>query len=290
MAHKLPKIVINPIGGLANRMRALASGISLALELASPYEIVWCRNRELNARFEDIFKISPEVKDKVVYPSAIKYNLLYSVPRKQNLFVSAISARSSFGVTLRDYVQPLQNLILHDRYDEIKALVKDSLDNGKDTLIQGGTPFYPYTSGFYRHLFIPVDSIRKRVEEIMTRLGKDSIGIHIRRSDNAQSILHSPDSLFIREIEDALKRNPDVRFYLATDDEPTKSKFKGLYGDRIICSESVADRNSIRGIEDAATEMFALSNTSRIIGSFYSSFSEAAATLGGRPFSQVCEI
>ncbi|MDE5839199.1 MAG: hypothetical protein K2H39_09095 [Paramuribaculum sp.] len=289
MAHDIPKIVFNPIGGLANRMRVLASGISLAVELDCPYEIVWYRNWELNARFEDIFKISPEIKDKIVYPDAIKYNLLYSVPRKRNLFVSDILSRSYFGVTLRDCTKPLQDLILYDKYDETKTLVRKSLEKGKNAFIQGGIQFYPYTTQLYRHLFTPVDSISKRVEELITRLGKDSIGIHIRRTDNTQSILHSPDFLFIREINDALKRNPDVRFYLATDDEPTKLKFKELYGDRIIYSESEADRNSITGIKDAATEMFVLSHTSRIIGSFYSSFSEAAATLGGKQLSQVCK-
>lgn len=287
MNNLSPKVVINPVGGLANRMRALASGLSLAGELNCDYEIVWFRNWELNARIEDIFEVPPEITARTIYPSVLRYNLLYSVPRKQNLYISGLSSRSSFGLTLRDSEVPLRELALNDKYDEIKSLVKGTLNNGKNTLLQAGIPFYPYDAEFYRNLFMPVKEIRKRVDRIMSRLGKESIGIHIRRSDNKESIRYSPDSLFIEEMNATIKLNPEVQFYLATDDEPTKIKFRELYGSKIIFSDSKADRATTAGIVDAATEMFALSQTSRIIGSFYSSFSEAAATLGGKPFSQV---
>lgn len=102
------------------------------------------------------------------------------------------------------------------------------------------------------------------------------------------SIKHSPDSLFLSEIEKILQAVPGTKFYLATDSEETKEKFKQTFGDEtIICSPRPASRKSLAGIKDAVEELFTLANASQIIGSFYSSFSEAASLLGSTPLRQL---
>ena len=78
-----------------------------------------------------------------------------------------------------------------------------------------------------------------------------------------------------------------MKFYLATDDEATKARFKKRYGTRVVCAAGSATRATLRGMQDAAAEMFILASTDRILGSYYSSFSEAAALLGNRPFKQL---
>ena len=52
----MTKIIINPIGGLANRMRCIASGIALAMETGSDYEVVWAVNDELAAYVTRLYR------------------------------------------------------------------------------------------------------------------------------------------------------------------------------------------------------------------------------------------
>lgn len=282
-----PKLIINPVGGLANRMRALASGLALASRLECDIKVIWRRNWELNARMEDVFQLPTALKGKISYPSKFTYDSLYSIPRKRNLYISGPIGKLRFGATLRDATEPLRPLIRDNDFSAIEKLCQDSLLKGKDCLLQGGTNIYPYTPDLYKSLFKPSEEVERKVEGLKERLGGKTVGIHIRRTDNAQSILHSPDSLFIAQMDKILEEAPGTTFYLATDDEATKSKFRAIYKDRIVTSETEADRGSVEGIIEAAAEMYMLASADRIIGSFYSSFSEAAAMLGGKPFSQV---
>lgn len=283
----MPRILINPIGGLANRMRAIASGISLAHELEYDYIIIWYRNWELNARFDEIFKVSPELKGRIKYPNTLEYYLIYSDPRKKNVFITEITSKFYFSKALRDTTPEIIDWIRNKDYDKIRQLAKESLEKGRDLLIQSGLEFYPYSLESYRHLFAPSQTIEEKVRQVMASLGGHSIGIHIRRTDNTESIKYSPDELFEQEMDYAIKKQSDIKFYLATDNESTKKKFKERYGDRVIFNAAKADRGSVSGIVEAATEMIILSKTNKIIGSYYSSFSEAAAALGGNEFYQV---
>lgn len=74
-------------------MRAMAAGICLARELRMDFRIVWCPNAELHARFDEIFEVPEFLKGKFIHPSPLTYSLLFSVPRKKNLYVSSITLR-----------------------------------------------------------------------------------------------------------------------------------------------------------------------------------------------------
>lgn len=102
-----------------------------------------------------------------------------------------------------------------------------------------------------------------------------------------ESVRHSPDELFFAEMHNILIKNPSTRFYLATDDEGTKSAFRHEFGERVLTSKNKANRNTCTGVKDAVTEMAILASTTQIFGSYFSSFSEAAAMLGTTPFKQL---
>ncbi len=280
-------LYINPIGGIANRMRALASGIALANDLNVDYKIIWQQNWELNARFEDIFQPCPFVSGRINYPGKIKYCTHFSIPRLKNLYISKLFLKR-FRAYLSSEDSVYREIITHDDSDiAIKKMFLDGLNDKKDCFIQGGTNMYAFSDDLYTCLFQPNGLIKKRLENQMAILGQECYGVHIRRTDNLQSIAHSPDYLFIKEIKSILDEKPDAKFYLATDSEDVKKNFKKIFGDRILHSAMVADRNSVQGIQEAAVELFTLSKTKYILGSFYSSFSEAAAKLGNISLKQL---
>lgn len=267
-------------------MRCIASGIALAKKCNADFTIIWSMNWELNAKFEDIFEPNSLISNHIAYPSSLKYNLLYSVPRKKNLFISRLTQKR-YGIVLTDSSHNFFNKTKEGSDDDIVGIVNSTLKDGKDCFIQSGVIFYNFSEELYRELFVANEPIATKVTQILSTLGNRPIGIHIRRSDNRQSILHSPDNLFIEEITKKISLNPKQRFYLATDDESTKTKFTQMFGSAIRVSDEKADRNSRAGIIHAATEMFLLSRMTEILGSHYSSFSEAAALIGNVPLRQL---
>ena len=42
----MPSLIVNPIGGIANRLRAIVAGASLAKELKVSMQVVWAINSE----------------------------------------------------------------------------------------------------------------------------------------------------------------------------------------------------------------------------------------------------
>ena len=48
-------IHLTPYGGLANRMRALNAAIEFAQTINRPLVVIWFKNRELNAAYDDLF-------------------------------------------------------------------------------------------------------------------------------------------------------------------------------------------------------------------------------------------
>jgi len=69
-------------------------------------------------------------------------------------------------------------------------------------------------------------------------------------------------------------------FFLATDSPEEEQDMKKLFGDRIITFAKKLDRNNPEAIQDALVDLLCLSKTRKIIGSFYSSFSDIAADIG----------
>jgi hypothetical protein len=94
----------------------------------------------------------------------------------------------------------------------------------------------------------------------------------------------SKRELFIDKIEDILSTRPDTLFYLASDDMKICNDFKKMFGHSILTlTDKDFSRSSRKGIEDAIIDLYALSNTNRILGSYWSSFTDVASWLRDIP-------
>lgn len=257
-------LTLNPVGGLANRMRAIASGITYARATCCPLMVVWCCNWEIKARFSDIFEMPPELRGRIFYVSPARYAVHYEIPRLRNCYVTRLTCRR-FTQTVNDTLPTLPH----------------------GALLRACNAFYPFEADLYRSLFRPLPHLRKRIDAIVAQLGQHSVGVHIRRTDNAESIKWSTDTLFEEAMAQCLDEQPDTRFYLATDSEDVKRRFAARFGNHVLFNPAPARRNTLRGIEDAVVELFVLASTQRILGSHYSSFSEAASLLGPTPLLQL---
>lgn len=250
----MSKIICQPLGGLANRMRTVAGAIDLAKRLNRKLIVVWTCDESLNERFSRLFAPIEGVEVVECQLRALKYKLLWryykNVKRYKILDDNFIIANGKN--TSDQWLNMLKN-------DNLYIL---SCQNA--TLTEDFSMFEPSVD--LRSSLIPCG---------------DVIGIHIRRTDNEMSVKYSPTHLFIKKIEDEINANPNAKFYLATDDPQEEAFIKERFGEHILTYQKQSlDRNDPQAIRDAAIDLFNLARCKRIYGSYYSSFSDTAAYIG----------
>jgi hypothetical protein len=130
----------------------------------------------------------------------------------------------------------------------------------------------------------PTDMIHCQSEIVFSKVVPGTtaiVGVHIRRGDNKKSIRESPSELFW----DAMETYPSTTmFYLATDSVEERNEMIMRFPGRILCgSDTILSRNDPFGCREALLDFYCLSQSSEILGSYYSSFSEMAAAYGGVP-------
>ena len=80
-------------------------------------------------------------------------------------------------------------------------------------------------------------------------------------------------------MEKALDDRAGTNFYLSSDDTDVKKTLTDTFGKTIITGNKPVDRQSVAGVQDAVTDLYCLAATTKILGSYYSSFSEIAAQI-----------
>ena len=105
--------------------------------------------------------------------------------------------------------------------------------------------------------------------------------MHIRRTDHKQAMVHSPVELFYDRIASDVARDPTIQFLLCTDDPNVKATLKARYPNNIRTRENVLARYDKGGVADGIVDLWLLSKTKKIYGTFPSSFSLVASKIGG---------
>lgn len=172
-----------------------------------------------------------------------------------------------------------------EHYDELPDFLKVDC-----ICVRAFNPFYPprdedrvvmaaERSRILREIAVPTATILKLLPE----LPKDTISVHVRRTDHEKAIGRSPDHLFFAQM-DAVVRSSSTMLFLATDDPHLEEEMQRRYGERLLSYRKRSrDRNSPEGVEDALVDLLLLSKGKEIIGSYRSSFSSVAALFNSVP-------
>lgn len=249
-------IIVQPIGGLCNRIRTIASAVKLAKKLNCKIKVLWAKDHTLNAPFHSLFEAFPYSVIEITNGSFF-HRLLY-------LFYKRI-----MHYTLLD-----DNWIVKRARGKDESLWINEIKD-KNIYLESCADIYK-DSGIY-DIFKPKMSIKNKV----LSNNREFIGLHIRRSDNEMSIKYSPTKLFLDVIEKEIENDSTVKFYLATDDLQEEKIINDRFGDRICTyKKRSVDRNTEAGIVDAMIDLTNLASCRKIYGSYYSSFSDVAAIWG----------
>ncbi|MCL1943147.1 MAG: glycosyl transferase [Candidatus Azobacteroides sp.] len=273
------KLTLVPVGGLCNRMRVIDSAFSLFKDKTTRVEIIWFKDWGMGCDFKALFDPITEFPNIFIKDAAISDYFLYDRPRNKNFRFPLLFQKFYFNKRIPEKEVFYQ---LKGGYDFSAIKESEKVYCASYLRLHPGDNRYK--------LFIPNHESRHRIETLTSLFHADTIGIHIRRSDNEQSIRFSPTELFVQRIGQEIKQNENVTFFLASDSEKVKDQFRELFGERIICTSDILARNSEEGIKNALVELYALSRTNKIIGSSSSSYSATAAEISGIPLEIVGEV
>jgi hypothetical protein len=155
-----------------------------------------------------------------------------------------------------------------------------------DQELAGKKVFIETSSSFSEPLnyldFKPVKEIEGLIAMACVQLD-NAVGIHIRRSDNILSIKHSPTEKFEEIMLGMLASGYCERFFLSTDSAEVERYMVDKFKDRLVVhSKRTCDRNLDDSIKDAVVDLYCLASCKKVVGSYWSSFSETAASIGGK--------
>lgn len=265
-------IIIEPFGGLANRMRVIASGLWLQKKLDCKLTCIWPQNQDLYAGFDDLFE---DIDGLNIIQKSYKYKYLKSTQFKKNSkFYLARFINKLIGVDY--YIKEL------DYVDQVWTEEIDIVsisEKYRNVYVKTCEEFGDNYSEFQN--FTPINKLLTKINNIKEQFDGNTIGLHIRRTDNIQSIEYSPLELFIETINLNIEKNINVNFFLSTDDIEVENELISKYRKRIITYKKELSRQSVVGMQDAVVDLFCLSNTKLIYGSYWSSFSDIASRIGG---------
>jgi len=270
-------IVVKPEGGLCNRMRVIDSCMSVKRYSLNNHTIkmIWELNPSLNCPFESLFEPIENI-ELVATDPCISYFLYYKnrpVRRLRELVKKALYGFKSYNYQYFDD-ESLQEVAYDHNYWK---------NNKKDLVIKSCIDFYSPTIK-NPEIFVPVPTLQQSINKEIDKFINPTIGIHIRRTDSVKSIANSTTEMFLKKIEASIKMDSNQLFYLATDDTKEEALIISNFGELIITQKNKdLDRNSTKGIQDALVDLYSLSKTQQIWGSYWSSFSKTAAGLNNIP-------
>ncbi|MCR4995055.1 MAG: hypothetical protein K6A32_06740 [Bacteroidales bacterium] len=286
MAESVKSIVLVPLGGLCNRLRAVLSAIALAKDCGAPLQVAWLRDEGLAARFEDLFEAMPAVVEGVAFTlNETTAWARYGVARRRNLWLPGVWQRMHFDTRLTE--SALMDLKKEAATETAVASEIRSRMHG-DVLIQTGLGFYPADDRSFTRLFVPSEEVKKLLVPRLQMLTSDTVGIHIRRTDNEMAKMYSPMEAFVKVMEKETARRPGTNFYVATDDELVEEELAGRFQNCLIKPVTRGKgvrkgrtrggfspaRSTVEGMQEAVAELFTLIACPRFYGSYWSSFSD----------------
>jgi len=245
------KLLIEPVNGLCNRLRAIASGWILSLYLNREFAVIWNSTEDIGfTHFTDLFEKTDWLIDE------------HDIPNDCTIYVSGVTG-------------------------EVSLIPKLCNDNSTTIFLkQTGGNYSPpnidiqkyntLKSHFYNTL-IPVSDIITRIQAFSNKIDINTcLGVHIRRTDR-KKITPNTDTFAL-----AIKRvSNDNTIFLCTDDEREISNLKNLIPNKIVTyPKKRFARNTSEDVKEALIEWILLSRCNNMIYSHGSSFGYEACVCG----------
>jgi hypothetical protein len=267
-------LIVKPMSGLGNRLRALLSANRLARLMGRQLGVIWTLDNyhcycAFNALFQNDFFFT---SSHFLTQRAVKSYRIEKKPTRiadsndEVIFVEAenfIWSEQDQGIVFGQFPpSKVQNQQLAaELLTEFEAL---------------------------KPVECIVNAVNSFVEE---NFQHGSIGVHIRREDNYWSNTYCPDVLFFNKLHE-VTLSYGGKIFLATDSTETEQRFREYYGQRIVTYpvRSLARGSSPESIIDALIIMLIMARTKILLRSCSSSYSQCASWFGKVPTIEIGKL
>jgi hypothetical protein len=269
-------IIARPAGGLCNRLRVIAAVRAAAKTSGSRLQVIWSVSGEMVARFDELFEPVPDLD---LRPPG-RYRFVYSPSSGPKLQRAATRTLNRLlGVSHAFYQHDVAPFLWSKRFD------LGGVSPRENVFLSTCESVYNWDAPDFSWV-VPQPALRERVAALTASFDADVVGVHIRGTDNEAALRASPRDLFIDAMTARKRARSDARFFLATDDPAIEAAVQRAVGaDAVIAAPKRFGRDSVEAIQDAVVDLFALSQTTEILGAMNSSFTETAAAIGRLPFT-----
>lgn len=234
-------LILQVCAGMANRLRALISGICLAEDLGKKLHVIWPANEpSCMVRFEMLFELSS-------LPSWVTVDM----GPLEGQHIMVLSPEDLEAYLAKGDLVPIKSYGWFHQKD-LQRFQK------------------------YLQALQPIQSISNKYKNLP--YFENTIGVHIRRGDHEKSIKNSTIEIFVERMR---KESETAHFLVATDSSRERKALIDAFGEeRFTFPATTLSRMTMGGMQDALLDFIALSKTKKILGSYSSSFSEMAALYG----------
>jgi hypothetical protein len=255
-------LIVHPLGGLGNRLRVVASAVVTAAAAGRDVVLDWPVDEACGAAWGDLFENR--------FPP-----LVGALPAGTRVFEKepVNFPRPGPGDAARD---PAPVVLVKTCFNfRPRAMAMERFLAAKAT--------------FYRSL-LPVAPVARRLADLADAglAGNRAVGVHIRRHDlilvGETPHTISPTARFVARMRRLVEDDPEVVFFVATDDGEEERSLRDEFPGRVLSHpKAEVRRDTVDCMRDALVDWLALARTRLILRSAGTSFSREAAVAGGVP-------
>lgn len=259
MQSQTPKLlVVEPVNGLCNRLRAMASGWILAQHLNREFKVLWKATEDIGyTKFTDLFQDTNLLITEDALPIDIK------------VYISGIQTETAIIPDVCKDVSP-------------KILLRQTGGNYMPYGMDVGN-FNTLKSQFYNTKLMPVKDVIDCVNRVSVTINiGECLGVHIRRTDR-KNFTPSTETFALAIKRKLSEKNgtSSSKLFVCTDDPLEIEKLESLVPFKIVSYPKTRfARDSPASIKEALIEWLLLSRCSTVIYSHGSSFGYEACVAG----------
>lgn len=300
-------LYFEPVAGLGNRLRALASAVVIAKEYGAALKVIWreedgcgddCGNPGFNSTWPDLFS-EPKLRLADNFPGSTYKTSEEQVLRANNRdeHTPALLPGQCMIHAARSHAHMAS--IMANNFTEVNGeqilCVKSDL-----WLTEAGEK----EGKFFFRLLKPSATVQAMIDlyKYTTEWEENHmVGVHVRRGDLTIYGKNDQKSqvktlIPIEGYTEAMRKQKElaagvkrVRFFLATDDAQAEAEIRAAFkpGQVLTYVKKERSRVKVQGIQEALVDVMLLADCPILIGTYYSSYSETAKLMGWPFYIQV---
>lgn len=264
------KVYVDVQHGLGNRIRAIGSAAAIAARSQRELVIVWEADHHCECEFNDLFDYSGKVFTRSFIGEAHKTMDVYNYMEIEHGAVKdrPIEVNADKHLYLRSaytFNSPLSDWSNEDQFIKELRPSKQVLDLIAPFKVDG------YIAAHIRmEAGAGLDSNTYDSIENWTQEGHNQLQYWREKSHY---------SVFLKRIDELIELDSTLKLFLATDLQETYDIFEQYYGERLVYLKRKTFDRSKEQMIYALADMLLLSRCQKLLGSTWSSFSEAAMRL-----------